>query len=258
MTAPAQSNNGDAVADPREAGHDLISCVIPAHDSAPVIGDAIASVLAQTYRPLELIIVDAGSTDGTRAVAADQAPEARLLCLDDISPPAARNAGIGAARGDYVAFLDADDTWTEDKLALQMEAFRARPDLDLTVTMVQNVWSDDLRREGERFESHRRGRPIPGYATTTLLARRSAFERFGLLREDLWYTDSVEWFTRVREQGGAIELLPEVLLYRRVRREGLSRRHAKQSRAAFLDFLKVTMDRRRASTEGADGGADGS
>ena len=123
--------------------------------------------------------------------------------------------------------------------------------------MVQNVWSDDLRREGERFESHRRGRPVPGYATTTLLARRAAFERFGLLREDLWYTDSVEWFTRVREQGGVIELMPQVLLYRRVRREGMSRRHLTRSRAAFLDFLKATMDRRRASNNNAAGGAEG-
>lgn len=257
MTAPAESKAGNAVTDTGEPGSGLVSCVIPAHNSASTISDAIASVLAQTYRPTELIVVDAGSTDRTRDVAADLAPEARLLCLGDVSPPAARNAGVRAARGEFVAFLDADDVWTDDKLAVQMPPFRTRPDLDMSVTTVQNVWSDDLRREGEHYASHRRGQPMPGYATTTLVARRAAFDRFGPLREDLWFTDSVEWFTRVRDQGGVIDLMPQVLLYRRVRRDGMSRRHVKRSRAAFLDFLKETMDRRRDPVAGAGDGADG-
>ena len=252
----AKGSSDDGAGAVREqAGRGLVSCVVPAHNSAPTIGDAIASVQAQTYRPIELIVVDAGSTDGTRDIAADLAPEAQLLCLGDISPPAARNAGVGAARGEFVAFLDADDVWTEDKLAVQMEAFRTRPDLDMSVTMVQNVWSDELRREGEHYASLRRGQPMPGYATTTLVARRAAFERFGLLREDLWFTDSVDWFTRVREQGGVIDLIPQVLLYRRVRREGISRRNVTRSRTAFLDFLKETMDRRRDSA--AEGAGEG-
>lgn len=107
----------------------LVSIVIPAYNAAWCVGRAIDSVLAQTWPHLDLIVVNDGSTDRTTDVVA--AYGARLTCVDqpNAGMSAARNAGIAAARGEYIAFLDADDRWQPEKLARQMDLMRASDDL---------------------------------------------------------------------------------------------------------------------------------
>ncbi len=102
----------------------LVSVVMPAYNAARTIGDSITSVLGQTYRELELIVVDDGSTDDTRAMVDGLAmidPRIRLVLMTaNAGVAAARNAGLDAARGSHVAFLDSDDRWHARKLELQM------------------------------------------------------------------------------------------------------------------------------------------
>lgn len=99
----------------------LITVVMPCHNAAAYVEEAIASVLAQRYRPIELIIVDDGSTDGSEHIVASLAathPDTiRLLHQTNTGPYAARNTGLAHASGNFVAFLDADDTWHPDALA---------------------------------------------------------------------------------------------------------------------------------------------
>lgn len=98
-----------------------ISVVMPCHNASAYVGEAVASVLAQRYRPIELIIVDDGSTDGSEHIVASLAatnPDTiRLLHQTNTGPYAARNTGLAHASGNFVAFLDADDTWHPDALA---------------------------------------------------------------------------------------------------------------------------------------------
>jgi glycosyltransferase involved in cell wall biosynthesis len=107
----------------------LVSVVMPAHDAEKYIGRPIASVLAQTWRDLELIIVDDASRDGTLALIEEQARNDARIRVVRLSPNGgvamARNAGIAAARGDYVAFLDSDDWWHPRKLELQVAWMRS-------------------------------------------------------------------------------------------------------------------------------------
>lgn len=104
----------------------LVSVVIPAHNAAGTLPDTLASARAQSYSPLEILVVDDGSTDGTAALveaAASQDSRIRLIRQPNSGVAAARNAGIAAARGAFVAPLDADDLWHPEKIALQMAVF---------------------------------------------------------------------------------------------------------------------------------------
>lgn len=223
----------------------LVSCVIPTLDSEAFVAEALASVRDQTHRPIEIIVVDAGSSDSTVDIVRREAPNARIVVAEGTSPAAARNAGIGHARGSFVAFLDSDDRWHPRKLERQLRRFEANPDLDASVTLVETFWTEDLKREEDALQRTARGGAIPGYATTTLLARSATFDRFGVLDEDRWHTDAAEWFERVRNEGGIVELLPEVLLHRRIHVDALTRCSDDRSRIEWLDLLKAVLDRRR-------------
>jgi glycosyltransferase involved in cell wall biosynthesis len=108
----------------------LVSVILPAYNAEAFVARAIRSVLAQTYRPLELIVIDDGSTDGTRRVIDGFAPEVTVLTQANAGPYAARNLGIAHARGPLIAFADADDAWLPDKLARQVPLFQ-QPEVGL-------------------------------------------------------------------------------------------------------------------------------
>jgi glycosyltransferase involved in cell wall biosynthesis len=104
-----------------------VSAIVPAFNYGRYLSAAIDSALAQTYPLLELVVVDDGSTDETAAVLASYGERVRVLRQDNRGPAAARNAGIAAARGELLAFLDADDGWHPRKLELQVERLAAEP-----------------------------------------------------------------------------------------------------------------------------------
>src|SRR5262245_47159032 len=118
----------------------LISCVVPVYNGERYLREALDSIQAQTYRPIEIIVADDGSTDGTAAVAAEYDHKVRYLFQPNAGTAAACNLGLQAARGDFIAFLAADDLWHRDKLLRQIERFEARLELSLCVSHVQNFW----------------------------------------------------------------------------------------------------------------------
>ena len=101
---------------------------MPAYNARPFIEEAIRSVLNQDYPAIELIVVDDGSQDGTREVAEGFGGKVRVLRQTNAGPAAARNRGIEAARGEYIAFLDADDTWLPGKVSVQAQYLQDHPD----------------------------------------------------------------------------------------------------------------------------------
>ncbi len=231
----------------------LISCIVPVYNGERYIEEALDSILAQAWRPLEVLVVDDGSTDRTEDIArevAERTPELRVLTQKNAGPAVARNTGLAACGGELICFLDADDLWHPEKLVRQAARFDADPRLDYCVHHVQNFWEQDLADEAESYRDHARGQPIPGYVTQCLMARRQAFERVGYFDPGLQHGDSMDWFLRARATGLVGELMPDVLLYRRMHEGNRSRTQASGSLDEFFGFLKQSLDRKRVA-EGA-------
>lgn len=216
----------------------LISCIVAVYNGERYLAAALDSILAQTYQPIEVLVVDDGSTDATAAIARRYGDRVRLLQQANAGPAAARNLGLRQAAGDFVAFLDADDLWHERKLATQMRRFDDRPDLGLCVTRVQNFWEHDLREEADRFRGHRLSQPTAGYSTVALLARRSVFEAVGPFETRWHHIHDTDWFIRAGDAGIVSELVPEVLVLRRFHGENRSRTGAAASRLEYLELVR--------------------
>jgi glycosyltransferase involved in cell wall biosynthesis len=231
-------------------GPALVSCVVVTYNSAEFVEDAVRSVLAQTHRPIEVVVADDRSEDATRELAAAFGPPVRVVVTDETAGPAAtRNFGLRETRGEFVAFLDGDDLWHPDKLVRQLARFAARPELQASIAHVRNFWEEGQDELQRRYDDHRRMGAMPGYATTTLLARRSAFHAVGELESDLWFADALDWFLRARELGVQVELIPDVLTFHRLHPDNLSRRRSRASEDEFLDIIKASLDRRRGRSE---------
>jgi glycosyltransferase involved in cell wall biosynthesis len=224
----------------------LVSCIVPTYNGEAYLAEALDSILGQTYQPLEIIVADDGSTDGTLEIATGYGPRVRVIAQANAGPAAARNLGVREACGRFVAFLDQDDVWHPEKLTRQMGRFEARPDLDLSVAHVQRFWTADLRVQEHEFREHRVSRGLPGYITGTFLVRRRVFDVVGPFDTGVRFADSMEWFLRAVERGVISELLPDVLLRHRMHGRNLSQSEARGSRDEFLRILKASLDRKRA------------
>lgn len=232
----------------------LVSCIVPVFNGAQYLREAVDSILAQTHRPLEMIVVDDGSSDDTPTILASYGSQLRSLWQPNGGMTSARSRGIEAARGVFLSFLDADDRWHPEKLARQVSRFNARPELGACVTHVQNFWAAELRDEAQRFRHHRVAAPLPGYIAQALMVRRDVFERVGPF-DPMWvHANELDWFLRAAERGILIELLPDVLTYRRIRRDSMSRLDGEASRDEHLLVIKRHLDRvrRQGKTAGAE------
>ncbi len=127
----------------------VVSVVIPLYNAQDVIGDTIETVLAQTYRDYEIVVIDDGSTDGSAAVLHAYGKHLRYIHQPNGGVARARNRGITAARGRYIALLDHDDLWESDKLAKQVAVLDEQPAVGMVVTDVAHI--DSAGRRMNRF-----------------------------------------------------------------------------------------------------------
>lgn len=224
-----------------------VSCVIPVYNGAPFLAESIQSVLSQTLPPLEVIVVDDGSTDATPAVAQAFGSQVRYLRQDNAGPAAARNRGVEVSEGDLIAFQDADDLWHPEKLDRQVARFVARPELDLSIVHIRNFWEDDLSQEAGELADQELGRARPGYTTQAMMARRSLFDRIGLLDATAAHKDAAIWLIKAIQAGAVVETLPDVLVQRRIHRTNRSRARQGQDGEELLAIAKAMIDQRRKS-----------
>lgn len=235
-------------------GTPTVSVVIPAHNVAEFLGDAVSSVLAQEYSDLEIIVVDDGSTDGT-ADAIPQSPSIQCVRRERGGPAAARNTGLCLARGEYIAFLDADDMWAPRSLRRRLRFLERNPRLGLVFGDVS--FFDE---HGVIVRSHlsrlRAFRQIPSVESLpgchvflrsvaeesiaepfipidTVLVRRTCIQEVGFFDESLWASEDTDLWHRIsrtcpvgyiddvlarcRRRPGSITSDREKLLERRLR-----------------------------------------
>jgi hypothetical protein len=208
-----------------------LSVVIPARNAEKTLARALDSVLAQRVTPLETILVDDASSDATAAIAAGFADHGvRVVALDKQRGAAgARNVGIEAATGDWIAFLDADDEWLPHKLEKQVAAIRARPDVSF-VFCASHEFAPSGRFIGDTYQ----GRPVRDdenawkallacnfVATPTVVARRELLLRLGGFDEALKVAEDQDMWIRLALEA-APAYVPESLVRVHVRNESLS------------------------------------
>jgi glycosyltransferase involved in cell wall biosynthesis len=222
----------------------LVSCIIPVFNGERFVREAIESVLAQRHRPLELIVVDDGSTDGTANVVRSCGEEVRYIFQSNSGPTDARNRGLAIARGELIAFLDADDLWHEEKLERQLAVLAEHPEVDCCLTHVRLFWEKELSAEEARYR-HAERTEAAGFAGSTMLVRRRAFEAAGLFLSNRPHSGLVEWFARSRAHGVSVHMIQEVLAYRRMHAANLSRTGQSDSHDEMFDLIKRRLDRHR-------------
>lgn len=221
----------------------LISVMIGAYNAEPYLAEAIDSVFAQTHRPLELIVVDDGSTDGTADVARSYGDRIVFASQENRGNGGARNTAVGLAGGEYFAFLDADDRFVPDKLERQLAALDADPDLDVVFGHVEEFVSPEL--DAQTRARVRAPAPVqPWMAPNLMLIRRASFEQVGAFSETLKVGVTVDWFARAEEAGLRRLMLPGVVLERRLHTQNNGLRHA-DKRSQYIHVLKAALDRRR-------------
>jgi glycosyltransferase involved in cell wall biosynthesis len=227
-----------------------VSVVIPAYNAAPHIGAAIDSVVGQTYTDLEIIVVDDGSVDNTAAVLQTYNGKIRYVRQENRGVSSARNHGIRVARGELIAFLDADDTWLPDKLELQTrflsvheEAALVFGDLELVVdgqvvepsylALKKNAWWSNRDSVLVKDAFARLVEENVVSTSTTLISSR-ALQQVGPFDEDLSTAEDLDLWLRVAASF-PIGCIPRVMCRKHVLRSSLSADYARTSK----DFLAV-------------------
>jgi len=220
-----------------------ISVIIPVYNAEKYLTEAIESVLAQKTRPLEVIVVDDGSTDSSPDVAERFGPPVKCLRKENAGAPSARNAGIEITQGDFFAFLDADDYWAENKLELQLKAFDENPTADLIFGHVSQFHSPDMPQElKSRLTYH--AKQMPGYLIGAMLAKRKSFKKIGFMSTEFITGDFIDWYLRAIDKELESIMLPEVVLRRRLHADNLGVRR-RDLRSEYALIVKANLDRKR-------------
>jgi len=198
----------------------LVSAVIPVFNGERYLADTIRSVLSQTYRPVEVIVVDDGSVDGTAKIATSF-KEVRYVPQKNQGHGMAKNNGIAATRGELIAFLDADDLWTPDKLSVQAGYMMKNPDIGYTIARMRVFLDPGIEWPAWLNKPHYMSDP-PGYVPGTLVACKTVFERIGLFNTGYRHGNDSDWFFRAKDAGIPMAVMPEILLHKRIHSSNMS------------------------------------
>lgn len=202
-----------------------ISVIIPAYNAKEYVGRAIDSVLAQTRPADEIIVVDDGSTDNTAEVIKSYGSKVCFIHQENGGASVARNTGIEAATGQWIAFLDADDEWLSEKLQLQIEHLKRNSDLVWTHSnyfmhtaaeskqrlAFSPAKYERLLRQGDCFEDYLTVYPAFCIRTSTAVVRKSVLRQTGLFRVGQLWAQDTDMFLRIAYTNPKIGFLPEPL-----------------------------------------------
>ena len=192
-----------------------VSIIIPVYNGEKYLSEAIESILIQSYKPFEIIIIDDGSNDATAQVVKKYNSLLRYLYQENKGIAAARNRGVSEAKGNYICFLDADDIWPQYKLQKQIDKLLQDKSIDIIFGMVKHFFSpetdEDFRKSVRLLPD-----PLPGILPGTMLIKRKTFLKVGVFSTDYKIGEFIEWYIRAKENNLKIFCIPEILLKRRM------------------------------------------
>ncbi len=224
-----------------------VSVILPTYNKASLVAQAVESVLAQTYRDFEIVVVDDGSTDATREALSRYGDRIVYIFQENAGPGAARNTAIRASKGDLLAFLDHDDMMSPIKLACQVAYFDEHPEVGAVYTGWQYVNDQGTEVLSEVRPAHegeilkdllREGTLFPSVAA---MVRRSVAERVGLFDETrtLQSCEDIDFWIRVAADGCRFGCIQQPLCQKRVSPDGLAQSLTRREQAWAIILHKV-------------------
>jgi glycosyltransferase involved in cell wall biosynthesis len=222
-----------------------VSVIIPCHNDEAYLAEALQSVLDQTLAPDEIVVIDDGSTDHSAEVAQGFGARIRLVSQENQGIGAARNRGVAASSGEIIAFLDADDLWPADSLASRLSRLAGEPRADCVFGLTQQFLSPDLDPETAA------GLFCPPEASAArfagaMLVRRAVFERVGPFKTDIKVGETIDWVSRLTDDGAPVATVPVLAMRRRIH-GGNTVVKERASHGDYLRVLKAGLDRRAAA-----------
>jgi glycosyltransferase involved in cell wall biosynthesis len=224
-----------------------VSVIIPVYNGERYIAATLETVFEQTFRDFEVIVVDDGSTDGTEAILRHYGSKIVYLKNDHGGPASSRNLGISVARGDFIAFLDADDLWLPTKLERQVAFAALHPDFGIITTDAATFDHTGVTEASAAAHKY-----IPSghvlnellfdnwIGTSCAMVRRECFEKVGPFDQEA-FVRGEDWVMWMRIAAiYPVYFLNEVLIHYRVHSQNYSRADLeKQFRDLFINFDKV-------------------
>lgn len=220
----------------------LVSVIIPVFNREKYLAAALDSVFAQTYRPIEVIVVDDGSIDNSAAIAQAYS-EVQYFYQSNQGVSVARNTGIAAAKGEFIAFLDSDDRWYPNKLSIQINEMLTHPDLGITATQFLNYLEPETEPPSwfnPNTELGERSLIIP----STFVVRQSVFQQIGTFSPAYLAAEDTEWIFRAKDNKIAMKTISEVLAQRRLHGQNLSWETESGYSARLMRILKDSIARK--------------
>lgn len=198
----------------------LISVIVPVFNGERFLREALESVIDQDHRPIEVIVIDDGSTDRSAEIAGS-IEHVDLIRQANLGPAAARNAGLGRAAGDYFAFLDADDRMAPRRLTTQLDHLATHPDTGCVILGQELIFEPGMTIPGWLRPMHAPDE-LANMPVMSAMIRRSASEMVGGFDPSYRLGEEVDWLFRLRERGVVVDVLPQVGTYRRIHAGNLS------------------------------------
>lgn len=220
-----------------------MSVIIPVYNAGKYVAEAVDSVLAQDVS-VEIIAVDDASTDDSMSVLLSYGERIRVVRrAENGGIGAARNDGVRLARGQYLAFLDADDAWVRGKLSAQLARLEVNHSVDISFTYLECFISPELAPHEAALRHCPKG-PMPGYIAGTAVMRREVFQKVGEFDPRWRVGEFIDWLARAKAAGFIFNLLPDVFLRRRIHatNTGVVDR---DKRADYAHILKKALDAKR-------------
>lgn len=221
----------------------MISVILPAYNSEMYLKEAIESVLIQKHRPLEILLIDDGSIDNT-AIIARAFTEIRYIYQKNSGPAAARNRGLQEAKGEFIAFIDADDIWPKNKLDLQLSYLLSNPATDVVMGHIQCLRLNE--NSAGAFADY--GEPLTYYLLGSALFRKRVFERIGGFDESFPTAagEDIDLFLHVRDIGSKMDTIEQITLFYRLHSGSTTCSMNYETRMRhFFKALKKSIDRRK-------------
>ncbi|BAQ63086.1 putative glycosyltransferase [Geminocystis sp. NIES-3708] len=220
----------------------FISVIIPVYNGERFLAEAIKSIIKQNYQPLEIIVIDDGSTDKTVNIASRFKDITKYIYQENSGVSRARNTGIKMAKGDLITFLDADDLFPSNSLEKYVDFIKNNIDVDIIQGYTQDQSLCQIEDDRLLFESERK--PHIFFNVGSAIWKRSVFEKIGLFNESMNYGEDVDLWVKVNENRIKKVIIERITLFYRQYKSSINYETARGN-MILMKVMKKYLDRCR-------------